>query len=68
MVRKVDVGDALEAAWGLIANASDWVEYPKSEKYRLQWVAAAERWRDNQFHPWLDEQQLLDSEEEGEEE
>lgn len=37
---------ALELAWGLIANAWDWVKNP-------EWTKAAERWRDEHWHPSL---------------
>ena len=39
--------DLAETAWGIIANASDWLEGTgKSDVARAEWVAAAERWRD----------------------
>ncbi len=40
---------ALEAAWALIANAGggDW------ETQTPEWRAAAERWRDEHWHPAL---------------
>jgi len=53
MVLKTDeIGtlmDALETAWTLITNAhgSDWSLAPKD------WRDAAERWRDEQWHPAL---------------
>jgi hypothetical protein len=42
--------DSLEAAWGIIANASsgDWGAQDE------MWVDAAERWRDFDWHPALD--------------
>jgi hypothetical protein len=40
--------EALELAWGLIANASDW-----NMKNRTDWRKAAERWRDTHYHPHL---------------
>lgn len=33
--------DLLEAAWGLIANASDWMDDSRTE-----WTDAAKKWRD----------------------
>jgi hypothetical protein len=44
-----DPWDALEAAWGLIANAYDGDWYGASE----DWRQAAERWRDNHFLPYI---------------
>lgn len=43
-------GDALMTAWAIIANAweGDWSQAPD------EWRAAAERWRDEDFHPLLD--------------
>lgn len=38
--------DGLESGWGLIANAWDWVKNP-------EWTEAAERWRDEVWHPSL---------------
>lgn len=42
--------DALETAWMLIANASggDW------DRERPEWVEAAKRWRDDEWHTALD--------------
>lgn len=42
--------DALYTAWTIIANAheGDW------SKATPEWRAAAERWRDEMFHPLLD--------------
>lgn len=42
--------DDLEIAWGIIANVSngDWARSQDPE-----WVAAAERWRDEVWHPAL---------------
>ena len=42
----IDMFTALEAAWGLIANAydGDWTKAPQ------RWREAAERWRDEQWH------------------
>ena len=37
--------DALEEAWGIIANASDW-----DEPGRKEWRTAAERFRDRTYH------------------
>lgn len=43
--------DALEAAWGLIANAAYWdLTDPKRH---LEWDVAQARWRDNHYHPAL---------------
>lgn len=44
---------ALEAAWGVIANVSegDW------SKQTDEWRGAAERFRDQHWHPWLDRRQ-----------
>lgn len=44
-----DLMDALELAWGLIANAhgGDW------DKATPLWKKAAEQWRDEQWHPAL---------------
>ena len=41
-----EMGDAMEAAWGLIANAWDTATVDG-------WVPAAERWRDDHWHPFL---------------
>jgi hypothetical protein len=43
---------ALEAAWGIIANASgsDW------SKETPEWQKAAANWRDHYWHPFLDAQ------------
>ena len=51
---KIDVDDMVMTAWGIIANAgmkvgTGW------ESQHPEWVEAAERWRDEMFHPWLDE-------------
>jgi hypothetical protein len=43
--------DALYKAWVVIANARDWL---LDDAQAAEWRAAAERWRDNQFHPLLD--------------
>jgi hypothetical protein len=42
--------DAVELAWGLIANAGEgnW------EKENSDWVKAARRWRDEQLNPIMD--------------
>jgi len=37
----------LEAAWGIIANAKDWFDDD-----RVEWIGAAERWRDR-YHKTL---------------
>ena len=41
--------DTIETAWGIIANANggDW------EELGPEWKAAAERWRDNEWHQIL---------------
>lgn len=48
-----DVGAALEAAWGVIANAGGrlggWNALQDPE-----WTSAAQRWRDDVWHPWLE--------------
>ena len=46
-----DTGDGLELAWGLIANAWEgrWDDAP------ADWREAAERWRDEVWHPYLDD-------------
>jgi hypothetical protein len=43
------VGDMLEMAWGIIANAyhGDWDSAPD------EWREAAEKWRNEMYHPWL---------------
>lgn len=41
--------DSMELAWGLIANSKEWLDPVTSEA----WVEAAERWRDNHWHPLL---------------
>ena len=43
--------EVIMAAWGLIANAGEgnW------ERETPEWQEAALRWRDEMFHPWLDE-------------
>ncbi len=46
--------NALETAWGVIANASDWDHSAKSEKAASEWIAAAERWRDS-YHVFLNQ-------------
>lgn len=38
--------DGMEQAWVLIANAMDKID-------DSDWLAAAERWRDTQWHPYL---------------
>jgi hypothetical protein len=42
--------DGMEIAWGVIANANggNW------DGETPEWQAAAERWRDEQWHPALD--------------
>lgn len=42
--------DGMERAWGIIANAGegDW------STQTSEWVNAAEKWRDEQWHPALD--------------
>jgi len=42
---------AIELAWGLIANAygGDW------DSATPEWKEAAERWRDEHWHPLLDD-------------
>lgn len=44
------LADALETAWGIIANVSggDW------DKQSKEWQNAATRWRDEAWHAWLD--------------
>jgi hypothetical protein len=39
--------DALDTAWGIIANAESWVS-------NKEWKEAMFRWRDNDWHPALD--------------
>lgn len=41
--------DALEQAWGIIANASE----GEWGRQTPEWVAAAEEWRDQVYHPAL---------------
>jgi hypothetical protein len=41
----------LYQAWTVIANARDWL---LDDKQAAEWRGAAERWRDNVFHPALD--------------
>lgn len=43
--------NALEEAWGIIANASDW-DGPDSA-HTIMWVQAAKRFRDETYHPML---------------
>jgi hypothetical protein len=50
--RNNSIPDMLEAAWGLIANAWD-IDEPAYEPTK-GWNAAAKRWRDEMYHPWLD--------------
>jgi hypothetical protein len=52
-------GDMVMAAWGLIANAhpQPWAQLkadPDTPQETKDWIDAAEKWRDEQFHPWLD--------------
>lgn len=42
--------DVVYTAWTLIANARDWLLDDEQAK---EWVEAAIRWRDEQFHPLL---------------
>ena len=48
--------DGMELAWGLIANAyvGDWDRSSEASG----WKKAAERWRDEQWHPMLDRMRL----------
>lgn len=41
--------DALDQAWGIIANASE----GEWSRQTPEWVAAAEEWRDRVWHPAL---------------
>lgn len=45
------VDELIMTAWTIIANASEgnW------EQETPEWQEAARRWRDEMFHPWLDE-------------
>lgn len=43
--------NALEEAWGIIANASDW-DAPDSE-HKAMWLGAAKRFRDETYGPAL---------------
>lgn len=45
------VEDSMEMAWGLIANAWAYVERDGPAKSSREWVAAAERWRDEHWDP-----------------
>lgn len=45
-------GDDLYKAWGVIANARDWLL--PDDAQAQEWVVAASCWRDEIFHPWLD--------------
>jgi len=51
--------DAMELAWGVIANAhgGDW------ENASPEWKQAAEKWRDEQWHPALEKTICTTSEE-----
>lgn len=46
--------DQLEVAWGIIANASDWINHDADVKGTTQWIEAAIRWRDK-YHATIDE-------------
>lgn len=48
--------DMLEQAWGIIANAGggNW------DNETPEWRRAAERWRDEVFHPYLHEEARQD--------
>ena len=54
-VEKRTVGNALELAWGLIANAygGDWDSAPED------WRKAAIRWRDEHWHPFLEGEAMM---------
>jgi hypothetical protein len=48
---------ALEAAWGIIANAGRNLRESAEDGWpheSAEWVEAAMRWRDEHWHPWLD--------------
>ena len=48
--------DDLYVAWSIIANARDWLlDYDQA----AAWRAAAERWRDERFHPSLEHPRFL---------
>ena len=46
--------ESMELAWGLIANAWD--------NQNKEWVAAAERWRDENWHPLLEKPEAAEAE------
>jgi hypothetical protein len=46
--------EQLEVAWGIIANASDWINHDADVKGTTQWIEAAIRWRDK-YHATIDE-------------
>lgn len=48
-MREIKVENSMELAWGIIANAygGDW------ENATPEWKEAAERWRDEHWHPFI---------------
>jgi hypothetical protein len=53
--------DPIMEAWGIIANARDWLLVEQGDKQSAEWVEAAQRWRDTHLADHLEDRRSEDA-------